>query len=493
MLEKKLGNIIKKIYQSTMVITLLLSINSVVFASSNDELVDKLKSMKMVTEYKTTTSVDELETITFGRYNQKKDEYGIYNKEAVEWILVYRDDRNALLMSKYILDCKPFNNERPKLDGESMLITGSDVSYMASDWKRSTLRKWMNDYMYNEMFDASEKELISTAYLDNKFLYDTGNYIWKGNNTEDNLFILNEEELYHFFGKNNREDEKSKLKATRGTDYAVKMKKLSTYSGSEWYKGNGDYWIRPKEKISDDDLAVIKSSGIYNRKISIEATHYGIRPCVFIKLKQSNDMARIDLKEELRKDEEDKDKGIPLDTYETITLGHYANKKETKDIEWYVVKKENGRALVLSKTVLGKAKFYNKKIKEIADWENSDIRTYLNGEFYNTTFSDEEKKKIKDSNIKSSNHPKESVKKDKYTLDKIFLLSYEEVAEYIGVDNKNLLIGYDDRGYNANWDLRTPGDAVNEVCMVARGVINLKGAAANMERNLRPAMWVELE
>ena len=116
MLEKKLDNIIKKVYQIVIVIMLLFSINSIVFASSNDELVDKLKSMKMVTEYKTTASVDELETITFGRYHQKKDEYGIYNKEAVEWILVYRDDRNALLMSKYILDCKPFNNERPKFD-----------------------------------------------------------------------------------------------------------------------------------------------------------------------------------------------------------------------------------------------------------------------------------------------------------------------------------------------------------------------------------------
>ena len=106
-------------------------------------------------------TIDEFSTITFGKYNQNKDSYGIYNKEPVEWILVYKDDANALFMSKYILDVKAYNIVKPNITESGVVINGSDV--LASDWPHSTLREWMNDYMYNEMF--SEDAILVSKLL----------------------------------------------------------------------------------------------------------------------------------------------------------------------------------------------------------------------------------------------------------------------------------------------------------------------------------------
>ncbi|MBQ6817886.1 MAG: hypothetical protein IJO27_05580 [Bacilli bacterium] len=75
-----------------------------------------------------------------------------------------------------------------------------------------------------------------------------------------------------------------------------------------------------------------------------------------------------------------------------IEFGNYeqdnntSNGKET--IEWIVLEKKDNKILVLSKHGLD-AKQYNSTGANIT-WEQSDIRTWLNGEFTNNAFSSSE-------------------------------------------------------------------------------------------------------
>lgn len=461
---------------------------------NREELINKIKTMKMATSVSNLTSVDELDTVKFGSYQQFKDEYGIYNKEPVEWILLYRDDYNAYLMSKYVIDSLPYNTERP------IFVRGSNVydsnpHDLASDWKHSTLRKWMNDTMYNELFSNEEKSLIKTTYLDNTFVKDYEHYVIDGNHTEDKIYILNEEELFHFLGKGGIDEDESKLKATKGTDYAIKNRNLFV-AINDWYKEYADYWLR-NVQITESDLSVIRENGKYNRKVDIYSEGHGIRPCITISLKDSYDMARMDLRKEVRdvaadnKVIEDK-KEAALSIYETVKLGRWLDDKNNVELEWYVIGNENGMKLLLSKDVVTKVK-YNKKKTDVVSWKDSYVRLYLNDEFYNFVFNDTEKRMIQSVNIKTSKNSASSLSSDEYTLDKIFLLSYDEVMKYIGIGNKNLLEAQPfDKTRISSWSLRTPGDKENKISIVSSfGKIDLKGNSSNNSQGIRPAMWIK--
>ena len=67
-----------------------------------------------------------------------------------------------------------------------------------------------------------------------------------------------------------------------------------------------------------------------------------------------------------------------------------------EDIVWIVIAKEDGRTLLLSEKILYLMPFDD----DTGDWETSDIRKWLNNDFY-TFFSSKESKMIILSNLKS--------------------------------------------------------------------------------------------
>ena len=84
-------------------------------------------------------------------------------------------------------------------------------------------------------------------------------------------------------------------------------------------------------------------------------------------------------------------------------------------IEWQVLSIENNKMLVISRYGLDRKIFDSSS----NNWANSEIRKWLNGEFYNKAFTDQEKKSIKSSNLS-----------DVGTTDNVFVLSKEEAEKY---------------------------------------------------------------
>ena len=93
-----------------------------------------------------------------------------------------------------------------------------------------------------------------------------------------------------------------------------------------------------------------------------------------------------------------------------ITLGTW----EGKPIEWIVLKEEKGLTLVFCKGAVNRMDCSWNGTS--GTWRDLNIRKWLNNEFYNNAFTDEEKKKIVNSFLKDP----ESTKDD------VFLLSYDE-------------------------------------------------------------------
>ena len=119
--------------------------------------------------------------ITFGRYEQDNNmENGA---EPIEWILLESKGNKHLLLSRYVLDWKAF-----------------DESGKAATWDYSSLRTWLNQEFLETAFSEPEKKQIGKNYVDNSYGQGVpGINVYAGGNTSDSSFILSYAEAQRFF------------------------------------------------------------------------------------------------------------------------------------------------------------------------------------------------------------------------------------------------------------------------------------------------------
>ncbi|MCL2528595.1 MAG: GNAT family N-acetyltransferase [Defluviitaleaceae bacterium] len=177
--------------------------------------------------------------------------------------------------------------------------------------------------------------------------------------------------------------------------------------------------------------------------------------------------------------------------------------------KWRVLDKEDGKLLLLSEKVLFLHE-YNAVFRDIT-WADSTAREYLNTAFLNG-FTPEEQLQMADIYVCNHGNPWYRVMGGLYTVDKVFLLSVEEVIKYLGssgqVANPQCKYFVDDDfndarravftdGSPCRWALRTPGNMANFVAAVTLdGRIAMTGDFVNRPSTalfnvgLRPAVWV---
>ncbi|MBR4314336.1 MAG: hypothetical protein IKP66_05445 [Lachnospiraceae bacterium] len=162
---------------------------------------------------------------------------------------------------------------------------------------------------------------------------------------------------------------------------------------------------------------------------------------------------------------------------------------------------------------------YNSQFEEIT-WEQSSLRKWLNNDFYDFAFDENDKKLIIKSNVKNDKEYFGGVKGGDDTVDKVFLLSIEEVKKYFGDNNKldkrlaaygtqfaknidfdgrKLYIPMDDNENewyknNSKYWLRTPGSHQTNVAGIFfDGHISEDiGSANDKTIGVRPAIWLKL-
>ena len=202
--------------------------------------------------------------------------------------------------------------------------------------------------------------------------------------------------------------------------------------------------------------------------------------------------------------------------------------------QWRVLKTDGNSALIITESVI-EQRAYHEEFTEIT-WEHCDLRKYLNKQFYDT-FDPTDKARIMETRVTDCDNPWYDTKWGNPTVERIFLLSTNEVLQYFGdsgdvsnnkrwhwktdgSDELELSDGphceefgqcindqYNDarkasymKIYNAGWDerwwwLRSPGIHLRHTAAVVgkQGALFVCGCDVySIDMGVRPAMWVSI-
>jgi peptidoglycan/LPS O-acetylase OafA/YrhL len=171
---------------------------------------------------------------------------------------------------------------------------------------------------------------------------------------------------------------------------------------------------------------------------------------------------------------------------DTIEFGsYYINSPDKKEpIEWIIVDKneEIKTELLISKYAIERKK-YN-EVYANTTWQKSDIRKWLNSEFYGEAFENVGAKFVLTSTIDNHKNPNFATVEADKTYDKVFLPSYDEIKKYLSgkylkcepTNYFKAVGGYVNKYGFVDWWSRTAGDAENHVLYVSSdGEIEMKG------------------
>lgn len=189
--------------------------------------------------------------VLFGTYEQDNDTAN--GKEEIEWLVLDVQDGKALLISKYALDCKPYNRSE------------SNVT-----WETCTLRTWLNEDFLNAAFSAEEQSVIHTVTVsaDKNPKYKTN----PGNATQDKVFLLSIVEADKYFAS-------SSARACKPTKYAVANgSNVSNYYGNCWW------WLRSPGVYQSRAAYGHSDGGVNGNGYFVNSDDGAVRPAIWVEL-----------------------------------------------------------------------------------------------------------------------------------------------------------------------------------------------------------------
>ena len=173
--------------------------------------------------------------VTFGSYEQDGDMDN--GPEPIEWKVLEVQGEKILLLSKYGLDAKPYNED-----------------FSAVTWSNCTLRNWLNDEFLNLAFSEEEQADILLTDVDNS---DQQGFDWTavttlgvesnppgGDDTQDKIFLLSYQEASLYLGVGFM-DRDNMISRAEPTAYAL-MNGAGTVKSYETMDGHpaGRWWLR---------------------------------------------------------------------------------------------------------------------------------------------------------------------------------------------------------------------------------------------------------
>ena len=127
----------------------------------------------------------------------------------------------------------------------------------------------------------------------------------------------------------------------------------------------------------------------------------------------------------------------PLKKNDYIWFGSYEQDNDlsngSEPIKWQILTVNNSEAVLLCTDIVDVVPFSYDNSNGCMTWETSFVRDWLNKDFYELAFSEEEMRCIKSSSIKNSPNPVDGLQfnpKENDTEDKVYLLSFDELEEY---------------------------------------------------------------
>ena len=176
---------------------------------------------------------------------------------------------------------------------------------------------------------------------------------------------------------------------------------------------------------------------------------------------------------------------------DTVVFGQFSNAKIYN--EWIVIDKQGEKLFLISRVGIGASKKYH-NVYEAVTWEKCSLRVWLNGEYITKAFSSEEQALIISTKNKNPNNPTYGTTGGKDTVDKVFLISIDEVQKYFPTEKSRQLKSSTGQNLSAWWWLRSPGgDSLRAAVVYGGGSVDHFGMYGSIgEYVVRPALWINL-
>ena len=195
-------------------------------------------------------------TVTFGAYEQDNNKSN--GKETIEWQVLANDGKKALLISKYALDAKEYNED-----------------WEAVTWEECTLRAWLNGDFYNTAFSTAEQNQIITTNVsaDKNPEYSRN----PGKATQDKIFLLSITEAEKYFTTDEARKCAPTTYAKANGAWTSSSKKTADGAASCWW------WLRsPGNRQSN--AADVDSDGSISYGGTVSLGDDCVRPALWINL-----------------------------------------------------------------------------------------------------------------------------------------------------------------------------------------------------------------
>lgn len=180
--------------------------------------------------------------ITFGKWEQDGNDAN--GKEAIEWIVLYQDAEQILVVSKYVLDYVSY--------------AGQDDS---TTWRTASLRTFLADDFYKNAFSQCEKNRIArvkNVNPDNEIYRIDG-----GRDTTDSVFVLSYVEAEQYL--------------------AGALSAASTaYAQSKGASAQCNYWLRTPGNAANKAMVVSYDGRFNTVGLRVDLANCGVRPAMWI-------------------------------------------------------------------------------------------------------------------------------------------------------------------------------------------------------------------
>ena len=394
-------------------------------------------------------------TVQFGHYEQDNDLDN--GPEPIEWIILDVQNGRSLLLSKYALDCQPYQKE--------------NTNYVT--WERSSLRSWLNEEFLETAFDRKEQGEIVKTELVNVARSTRNNKASAQTSTKDKAFVLGLDDLKAYFPA-------SSTRACIPTEYAVAQ---GAFAGEK--NGACKWWRREPIIEKSGEVFLVNPLGGESWAKADQANN-AVRPAVWVD-----------------------NTGLSTAGH-TLLFGCYEQDNNLENgpepIEWIVLDAQDGKSLVISKHILDSAPFH--EARKEGNWVESSIRRQLNSSFFGDAFSKQEQNAIVSSDVdnsKEQGNPVWITRAGANSRDYIFLMSYAETKTFFPTDDDRTCKPTDfavSNGVNQNsdgyswWWLRSVGSNRGNAfagTVGSNGKLGNSNYENNRQGGLRPALWVDQE
>lgn len=194
--------------------------------------------------------------VTFGSYPQTA---AGDDMTEIEWLVLAREGKKALLISRYGLDAQKYHSEKT-----------------AITWQTCSLRTWLNSTFLNKAFTATEQSAILMTTVDNSKDQGYSGYSTDGgNNTEDKVFLLSYAEANKYLGIT--DNGYNKELGVEATAYA---KKQGVYVDDNriWW------WLRSPGEAKNEAIQAGPGRYIFSSSVYTSFSPDAIRPALWVNL-----------------------------------------------------------------------------------------------------------------------------------------------------------------------------------------------------------------